>query len=305
MMSNESSPVADVLPALDEVQTARAHAAARRLKARGFDARCESARAAEGSWYLGETFAFRPSRSASAPVGAAPETLADALDAQQPLLDEIEAALGLAAEFADHGALPDDCTAVQLSREGEALGAIAVWQHPPLATEARSLQPLRVALTAARLPLVEAEALGPGDMVLLAGGAWPLATGEVPQFPPTLAYDPATGRIGPALLHGTTNTERPDMPEPASEGLAVPVTLHLADTVLTPDELDDLATGGTVLLGPVEEGLQVDLLVGGRAIGRGELVRLGDRFAVLLADPAAASPKEETAEPAAEGATQP
>ena len=303
-MSIEPSPVADVLPALDEVQTARAHAAARCLKARGFDVRCEPTRADGGSWYLGETFAFCPPRSASAPVGAAPEMLADALDAQQPLLDKIEASLGLAAEFADHGLLTTDCTAVHLSREGEALGAIAVWQHPPLATEARALQPLRVALTAARLPLVEAEALGPGDMVLLGGGAWPLA-GEASQLPPTLAYDPATGRIGPARLQAATKTEQPDMTEPEREGLAVPVTLHLADTVLTPDELDDLATGGTVLLGPVEEGLQVALLVGGRAIGRGELVRLGDRFAVLLADPAASSPKEESAEATAEGATQP
>jgi hypothetical protein len=35
----------------------------------------------------------------------------------------------------------------------------------------------------------------------------------------------------------------------------------------------------------VAEGLEVTLSVGGRAIGRGAVVRLGDRFGVLLEDP--------------------
>lgn len=68
--------------------------------------------------------------------------------------------------------------------------------------------------------------------------------------------------------------------------LSVPVTLRLPDTVVTASELDKLADGGTLELGPVVEGLTVSLSVGGRSIGDGELIRLGDRFAILLEKPA-------------------
>ena len=288
--SPAASPAADALPALDEVQAARAHAAARCLAVRGLDVLCAPVRAGKDEWYLGETFAFRPAPARSAPAGAAAEALAAALDANAALLDEIESALGLAAEFSAFGPLRSDCNAVQISRGGEDIGSIAVFRHPPLAPPARASEPARLVCIAARLPLAEAQALGPGDMVLLTAGTWAIIAQDVgAALPPTLAFDPATGRIGAALLRANRTTQDDSMTDPSSPDLTVPVSLHLSDTVLSAEELDDLATGGTVLLGPVEEGVRVDLLVGGRAIGRGELVRLGDRFAVLLADPAASA----------------
>ena len=314
-MHSERSPAfvaaADGLPAVDEVQTARAHAAARCLSVRGLDVTCAPARKGEEEWYLGENFAFRPAPARSAPAGSAAEALASALDANEAPLDEIESALGLAAEFSAFGPLPSDCAVVHISHGGEDIGSIAVFRHPPLAPPARAFEPARLVCVAARLPLSEAQSLGPGDMLLLTAGTWAIIGQDVgAALPPTLAYDPATGRIGAALLRSNRTTQDEPMTDPSSPDLTVPVSLHLSDTVLSAEELDDLATGGTVLLGPVEEGVSVDLLVGGRAIGRGELVRLGDRFAVLLANPAAAAnqaaqePGEAEAD-AAEGAARP
>lgn len=64
--------------------------------------------------------------------------------------------------------------------------------------------------------------------------------------------------------------------------LSVPVTIHLADIAVTQADLERMAQSGTFDLGAVSEGLSARLSVGGRSIGSGEIVRLGDRFAVLL-----------------------
>lgn len=294
------SSLGDVLPAPEETQTARAHAAARCLATAGWDATCSVARADDADWYLGETFAFRPAPGARAPVSSAPDALAAVLDSQQDTLDALEEALGLAAEFGDYGSLPQDSTIVLFARGHGIAGEIAVWTHPARAPAARPYHPARIACIAARLPLAEAQALGPGDMVVLTAGAWPLDRSTLAPVPtelaPTLAYDTLSGRVGPGLLRNHSLTEHDQMNDRAAAELTVPVSLQLSTTALTPEELDDLATGGSLLLGPVEEGLRVDLLVGGRQIGRGELVRLGDRFAVVLSDPASAQPVDDGAD---------
>ncbi len=64
--------------------------------------------------------------------------------------------------------------------------------------------------------------------------------------------------------------------------LTVPVTVRLPAIGVAAAELATLAEGGTVRLMPLAEGLEVELLVAGRPIATGELVRLGDDFAVLV-----------------------
>jgi flagellar motor switch/type III secretory pathway protein FliN len=46
--------------------------------------------------------------------------------------------------------------------------------------------------------------------------------------------------------------------------------------------LSSLAPGMTLALGPLTEGMPIELRVADRLLARGELVQLGDRFAVLI-----------------------
>ena len=79
-------------------------------------------------------------------------------------------------------------------------------------------------------------------------------------------------------------------------GLTVPVAVHLADIAVSQADLAGMAETGTLDIGAVSEGLRVALSIGGRPIGHGEIVRVGDRFAVLLEQ---TTPAAEPPEPAA------
>lgn len=68
----------------------------------------------------------------------------------------------------------------------------------------------------------------------------------------------------------------------ATVELTVPVTVRLPAVAVPAAELTTLAEGGTIRLMPLAEGLEVELLVAGRPIATGELVRLGNDFAVLV-----------------------
>jgi hypothetical protein len=280
--------IGNALARIDASQVGWANAAARRLARIGIDARIAAAQPGDAEWYLGTNFAFRPPPATRAPLGAAAEVLVAVLSEAEPLLIEIETAIGHAAEFDDHGALPEAAAALILTRNGEALGELVVHAalddaEPPAPRAVVALEAI-----AARLGLIDAEALGPGDLVILTRGPWPLSA--TPDACPPCSFDPASGRLGA----GFPIAERPQEPSfmsdhapaYASSPLAVPVVVRLADLLLQPEEIATIAAGGSVDLGPVAEGLAVTLSVGGRVIGRGEIVRLGDRFGVLLEEPA-------------------
>ena len=88
----------------------------------------------------------------------------------------------------------------------------------------------------------------------------------------------------------------------AAAGLMVPVTIHLADMAVDQADLARLGETGTFDLGAVHEGLSATLLIAGRRIGQGEIVRIGDRFAVLLDH---AETAEQTPDEAEAGDPQP
>lgn len=280
--------IGEVLARIDANQVGWANAAARRLARIGIDARIALAEPGAAEWYLGTNYAFRPAAAQRAARGAAGETLAAVLSAHEPLLADIETAIGYAAEFSDHGALPNPAAALTLVRSGEALGDLVVRAaledtEPPAPGTLIALE-----ATAARLDLMDAEALAPGDLVVLSRGPWPLFA--LPPGVTRCSFEPATGRLGagfpaqePLQEPFPMADQQPFAATPAP--LAVPVVVRMADLLLSPAEIAALAAGGTVDLGPVAEGLEVTLSVGGRAIGRGAVVRLGDRFGVLLEDP--------------------
>jgi flagellar motor switch/type III secretory pathway protein FliN len=60
------------------------------------------------------------------------------------------------------------------------------------------------------------------------------------------------------------------------------LTIRLPDRMTSAASLSSLAPGTTLALGPLTEGMPVELRVADRLLARGELVQLGDRFAVLI-----------------------
>lgn len=290
-MSAPVQGLASALCRLDPQHVAWAHAAARRLAARGFEAAVVTSRGAAGEWYRGEHLAFAPLREPPA-RGAAAEELVRALAAHEDILGDVEAATGLAAEFADHGRLAQDWPVIALHRGGQAVAQVVVLSEvaPPAPVAAPVV--FRAAFVAARLALAEVQRLGAGDLLLLARGSWPLVDDETLPGPghPPLGLDPETGVVGPVLDRPFEGAPPPMSSSALPEGLTVPVTLHLADMLLTEAELERMTRTGTLELGGVSEGLGVTLAVGGRSIGRGEIVRIGDRFAVLLEGVGAAEP---------------
>ncbi|MGB3471684.1 MAG: hypothetical protein WBA51_12750 [Erythrobacter sp.] len=301
---------------LDRIEWARA--AAHRLKASGLEASIAPARREVGEWYTGQHLAFAPLREVPL-LGAPAEEWMRILSAQEDILADIEQALGVAAEFADVRPLSDDWPALIVHRDGQALCHLVILNALNGADyQAPSFSPpvlLQAGFIAARLSISEAEALEPGDMLVLNSGPWPLLRVEggalhQPGIPP-LGYDPLSGTLTPLLTEdappfngalGAMSLSDTPSPETAAGGLSVPVAIHLADIAITQAELARMAQTGTFDLGAVTQGLSAQLSVGGRSIGRGEIVRIGDRFAVLLegsesVDSAPAAP-ENTEDPA-------
>jgi flagellar motor switch/type III secretory pathway protein FliN len=296
--------IGSALSRLDASQIGWANAAARRLARIGIDARIALAEPDAAEWYLGANFAFRPPSGERAPVGAATAVLATVLSEHEPLLAAMETAIGYAAEFDDHGILPQAAAALTLTREGKVLGDLVVHAALDDIEPPAPRAPLALEVAAARLSLTDAEALAPGDLVILTRGPWPLSA--APDRCPPCSFDPASGQLGQSFPIADSPQETAAMPDPyadtpAPTPLAVTVTVRLADLLLSAEEIACITAGGAVDLGPVSEGLEVTLSVGGRPIGRGAIVRLGDRFGVLLEDPAATAPPVTPADDTATG----
>lgn len=223
-----------------------------------------------------------------------PERVGDAialLDRADPLLARVEAALGIALEpGAVEDGEPSRCVVLSLAAEGVASTIAFPIDHPERAEwEARShaLRPadarlpvvLHVLAAGPRLGVAETGALAAGDLVLI--GARPAAVVEASDGSAfTGQLDLATGGF---TLHSQGD---PMASEPAASAaqrdFAVPLTLRLPDRATSAASLAALRPGTALPLGPLTDGMPVELLVAGRLLARGELVQLGDRFAVLI-----------------------
>jgi flagellar motor switch/type III secretory pathway protein FliN len=296
------------LAQLDPEQIGWARAAAARLAAARFETSVTPVQSDDPEhWYQGAQFDFAP---LAEPIlrGAPAEHLMHLLSANEAVLAEIEQALGLAAEFSSCGPRSGHAPAITLRRDGAAVARIVVLApvEPLPAPPPPVLAPLTC--LAARLPMTDAEQLGGGDMVLLLHGPWPLADAAggalaAPELP-ALGYDPVRGAIVPLIAAPPSSVQgaSSSMTSASSlSGLTVPVAVHLADIAVSQADLARVAETGTLDIGAVSEGLRVLLSIGGRPIGHGEIVRLGDRFAVLLEQPA---PATEPPEPAAAALTE-
>ncbi|MBO9623400.1 MAG: FliM/FliN family flagellar motor switch protein [Sphingomonas sp.] len=221
----------------------------------------------------------------------APERVGDAvalLDRADPLLMRIERALGVTfePETVDDGE-PEPGLILSLAAEDVGVTIAFPLDHragPQWEAQARALRPaesqlplvLRLLVAGPRIGVDEAGALAAGDLVLI--GARPGATIE--------ASDGAarTGQLdlfsGSFTLHPEGNPMAADSAAPRD--FAVPLTVRLPERATSAASLATLRPGTALPLGPITEGMPVELLVAGRLLARGELVQLGDRFAVLI-----------------------
>ncbi len=286
-MTIPAQGIGPVLAALESEQVGWTRNALCRLEERGFSGRIITADSQDGDFYLGDALAFAPAQNAAPLVGAAGEDLVACLDMHDDTMRQIEDAIGLAAEFHDYGPLAEAAAVIALARDGAAIGRVAIRKRVIVIHRKESLAILSLGFIAARLPIADAERLSPGDMLILERGPWSVIDCPSDLSVKPLGLHPETGVIAlvlaPSQSAASTPPEPINMTQPNDvAGLKVAVALHLADIALTTDELSALSERGTLDIGAVNEGLSATLSVGGRTIGRGEIVRLGDRFAVLL-----------------------
>lgn len=223
------------------------------------------------------------------------DAIVAALDQCEPVFDAIEEATGLVLEF-NACAEPDSAPAVEV-RAADADGTdLAVFymtplaplrepDAPPLLTSA--VLPVSRTVQGPRLSIDDASGIGVGDMLMLHAGAWSIearaATGSWTGLFDAADGIMAVGHPGAAARKDSAmTTEEPPASNDRLDAFAVPIAIALPDGSATVGELAGLTAGSTLMLGPVAAGLDVELRVADRAIASGELVRLGESYAVLI-----------------------
>ena len=139
------------------------------------------------------------------------------------------------------------------------------------------------------LPIASAAGLNVGDLLIIGGSmtsariGWTLPTAEADIQNMAGRYD---------LLNGTFTANRSgvDMTNGEMSGtggntqvdFSVPLTIRLPNRSAAAADLSAMRVGTTLNIGAVTQGLPVSVLVADQEIARGELVQVGDQFAVLI-----------------------
>lgn len=255
----------------------------------------------EGWWWVGDdAVAVRIDALDGTAAALHPDRIGEvvaAFESAAPLLDALESVTGWVIEPGGSSPrAPDDSIILRVSasRNGTSVAELAIAVPPALAETATGsvasadlLRNVPLSATmfvrAVELTIDDADALATGDLLILSEGGW-RATLSLPGMGDVAAVlEPGSG----ALVHAPAWNGR-EMPvsddePPAADRireLRVPVALRMPDIAVTAGDLAGLREGGTLPLGPVTAGLAVELAIGGRVIAHGEIVRLGDRFAV-------------------------
>lgn len=201
------------------------------------------------------------------------------LDSAAPLLDRIEQVSGW--RFEPRELADGTPTAVILVDDGESAVEIALdpGEAPPpelaAAAAAAPRDPARpvarpLALTIPGIPVDQAAALEPGDLLLLPA----VAAAVLDTAPVTL--DLATGGLTASRLAASDGSET---------RFAVPLELRLDPALLSDRDMERLGDGKEVGLGRLPEGATAYLSAGGRPIGSGRLLRLGAALAFRMDAP--------------------
>lgn len=266
-----------------------------------------------GSWFAAEG-GVRFQLAGGAPLDAA--RIGEAvrlLDHADAALGAIEASLGIALEPIGVDPATGEADMLLAFAAREVRGHLALpLDHPRRAAweaAARTLSPradrlpvaYRILVDGPRLGVAEAGELGPGDLVLIGASAAAALERADGGLPIAGRVDFASGRFTP---HPEGATMATDPTAAGARDFAVPLTVRLPDRVTSAASLAAIRPGTALPLGPLTAGLRVELLVAGRALAQGELVQLGDQFAVLIEERASLDDIEPVAvevEPDAEG----
>ncbi len=234
------------------------------------------------------------------------EAVCDALDAADPLLFLIEQKLEasfdaetLTAELPFIG----DAIVVFVSGQGLAVALVIAATDDQAAewimrANAQPIRPedipvcLGLELAGARLSLSEVEGIDSGDLLLLPKQLAACLEASIVSNAGKMA-DPINGlfnmKAGQFSCRSNGDaeeqTQNMSIDEDASSdfsGLKVPVMIRMPDQNIDAATLAALRPGSNLVLGPVVQGMQVILSVGGKEIARGEMVEIGDNFAVHI-----------------------
>lgn len=296
----QQQAVRTLLPTLDGAILDLPGGAQFTVKARLLDA---SNSAPFGPWLTGSAAspALHIATWDSAPVLLHAERVADIaalLTGADPLLSALERRIGVTIEPDElRDDAPDTAHIIALDFHG-AQGLqhqlILAFPHDfvvPMDSAQQDLNLTRATVAAtldavvATLDVDAASTIGSGDLLVLRGGNWAATLGT--------PFGTVPGRLDPfnnlfSVGTGDPAQEQSGMSDEQTGGdggfgtLKVPVSIKLPDQGLTIEELGRLRAGLAVPVGPIAAGLEVQLMVAGRTIAVGELVRLGDQFAVHI-----------------------
>jgi Type III flagellar switch regulator (C-ring) FliN C-term len=228
------------------------------------------------------------------------EACVEALNAVDPLMDVIEDRVGLRLEPIALGPIT---TALPLIFSIEARDAGSVQSHILIAAREADFNPAHLqmglasrAVDASSMPcpfqmslrttgllVDEAAGIDRGDLLLLekkptAEICWPVdATAGIAVETRVGWLDMETGTFGCAIAGENSMIDATKF-----GGFSVPVTIALPARTTSLENLSALQPGASLPLGAITEGLVVVVSVGGRPIARGEIVQIGDRFAVHI-----------------------
>ncbi len=236
----------------------------------------------------------------------------DTLDSADKLLGHIEVALAISLD-------PVDLKNGSDVNESEAYGAVlavsdnintvylAVHHDHPSAEHwitsasqiAANLNDLalivQLSLSGPKLPIAAASDIGNGDMLMIGhrmlthmhiNGVAPIA-GIFDLNDGSFVAGDSIQNIdieGNIVVDDSENTMNDTDPAARFGALQVPVTIRLPEQVVSAADIANLQSGATLTLGPVVQGLIAELVVGGKALARGEIVQVGTNFALLVDD---------------------
>jgi flagellar motor switch/type III secretory pathway protein FliN len=227
--------------------------------------------------------------------------MVNALDAAEPILSEIERRCGLALDPAEAvSALPENSLIIQVSSvNGQHLINLALspdflappalhtmfdglkidWSNVPVA--------FGIQISGPSLSVEIAAAIEKGDLILIGGMAsavrliWPAELAQQQKM--TGIYNMFSGQFtangkGSTMESSAENGANANSPL----GFSVPISIRLPNRMTSAAELSQMRPGTTLNIGAVLQGLPVSILVGDQEIARGELVQVGDQFAVMV-----------------------
>jgi flagellar motor switch/type III secretory pathway protein FliN len=246
----------------------------------------------------------------------------DMLDAADTLLSHAEKALGIMIAPVAIRPLPqsaffdEDALILQISDRDKIL-LLAL--QPDTEQSARWIEaarsttpdlsavpvPVIIEFEAAKLSVAETARIEGGDMLLLPRSVralWQSALPSTVQLPrhAVINLQNMTLKFGGAyydeLETGMSDDDTYDDTKETSASFNVPVTIRLPTQYIDAATLAGLHEGSSLQLGPLLQGLPVELLVGSRRIATGEIVEVGENFGVLIDNGGAPQPIAASAE---------